>query len=115
MLAGLMFAYRYRCNVTGSFTTPANVSLPTNRPIPTSKYYKEEYGQAWAQYDPDLANQLLDEMGLDQRDADGFRLRPDGEKLSYLIEKMRGQHLYSHITLQKGERSTLSMLASELL
>ncbi|MCI5180354.1 MAG: DUF2075 domain-containing protein, partial [Candidatus Electrothrix sp. AW3_4] len=35
--------------------------------------------------------------------------------LSYLIEKMRGQHLYSHITLQKGERSTLSMLASELL
>jgi PhoH-like ATPase len=35
--------------------------------------------------------------------------------LSYLIEKMRGQHLYAHITLQKGERSTLSMLASELL
>jgi len=55
-------------------------------PIPSSKYYKEEYGQAYAQYDPDLANQLLDEMGLDQRDADGFRLRPDGEKLSYLIE-----------------------------
>ncbi len=35
--------------------------------------------------------------------------------LSYLIEKMRGQDLYTHVTLQKGERSTLSMLASELL
>ena len=35
--------------------------------------------------------------------------------LSYLIEKMRGQPLYAHITLQKGERSALSMLASELL
>ena len=35
----------------------------------------------YAQYDPDLANQLLDEMGLDQRDGDGFRLRPDGETL----------------------------------
>lgn len=35
--------------------------------------------------------------------------------LSYLIEKMKGQHLYAHVTLQKGERSTLSMLASELL
>ena len=35
--------------------------------------------------------------------------------LSYLIEKMQGQDLYAHITLQKGERSTLSMLASELL
>jgi len=55
-------------------------------PIPSSKYYKPAYGEAWAQYDPDLANQLLDEMGLDQRDAEGFRLRPDGERLAYLIE-----------------------------
>ncbi len=35
--------------------------------------------------------------------------------LSYLIEKMQGQPLYAHVTLQRGERSTLSMLASELL
>lgn len=35
--------------------------------------------------------------------------------LSYLMEKMQGQPLYAHITLQKGERSTLSMLASDLL
>jgi peptide/nickel transport system substrate-binding protein len=55
-------------------------------PIPSSKYYKPAYGEAWAQYDPDLANELLDEMGLDQRDSDGFRLRPDGERLTYLIE-----------------------------
>ncbi len=30
-------------------------------------------------YDPAKANTLLDEMGLDQRDAEGFRLGPDGE------------------------------------
>ncbi len=35
--------------------------------------------------------------------------------LSYLIEKMRGQPLYAHINLEKGERSELAMLASELL
>lgn len=35
--------------------------------------------------------------------------------LSYLIEKMQGQPLYAHVTLEKGERSPLSMLASELL
>lgn len=35
--------------------------------------------------------------------------------LSYLIEKMQGQELYAHINLAKGERSQLSMLASELL
>jgi peptide/nickel transport system substrate-binding protein len=55
-------------------------------PMPNSKYYKPAYGEAWADYDPDQANQLLDEMGLTDRDADGFRLRPDGERLTYNIE-----------------------------
>jgi len=55
-------------------------------PMPMSKYYKEKYGTAWAQYDPDLANQLLDEMGLDKRDSEGFRLRPDGKRLDFNIE-----------------------------
>jgi len=35
--------------------------------------------------------------------------------LSYLIEKMQGQKLYAHITLEKGERSDLADLASDLL
>ncbi|MFW6254271.1 MAG: PhoH family protein [Chitinivibrionales bacterium] len=35
--------------------------------------------------------------------------------LSYLIEKMHGQNLYAHISLEKGERSELAELASDLL
>lgn len=35
--------------------------------------------------------------------------------LSYLIEKMQGQQLYAHINLEKGERSELAELASNLL
>ncbi len=35
--------------------------------------------------------------------------------LSYLIEKFKGQTVYAHITLQKGERSLLANLANELL
>jgi PhoH-like ATPase len=35
--------------------------------------------------------------------------------LSYLIDKVKGQPLYAHITLQKGERSELANLANELL
>ncbi len=35
--------------------------------------------------------------------------------LSYLIEKMKGQSLYTHINLEKGERSELSDLAISLL
>jgi peptide/nickel transport system substrate-binding protein len=55
-------------------------------PMPVSKYYKEKYGTAWAQFDKDLANQLLDEMGLDKKDANGIRLRSDGKPLTWLIE-----------------------------
>lgn len=35
--------------------------------------------------------------------------------LSYLINRMVGQKVYAHITLQKGERSPLAELASDLL
>jgi len=35
--------------------------------------------------------------------------------LSFLIEKMKGERLYAHINLEKGERSELSDLATRLL
>lgn len=41
---------------------------------------------AYAQFDPAEANRLLDEMGLMARDAEGFRLRPDGRRLDIIVE-----------------------------
>lgn len=35
--------------------------------------------------------------------------------LSYMIDKLKGNHLYAHITLEKGERSELANLANDLL
>jgi PhoH-like ATPase len=35
--------------------------------------------------------------------------------LSYLIDKIKNNRLYAHITLEKGERSELANLANELL
>jgi len=35
--------------------------------------------------------------------------------LAYIIEKMKGQKLYAHINLEKGERSELAELASKIL
>ena len=35
--------------------------------------------------------------------------------LSYLIDKLKGQNLFAHIKLEKGERSPLANLANELL
>lgn len=54
-------------------------------PHPTSKYYKPEYGQAFASYDPEKAGELLDSVGC-TKGADGMRTRPDGKKLEILIE-----------------------------
>jgi peptide/nickel transport system substrate-binding protein len=48
---------------------------------PTVSFAKPEWYKVDMEYDPDTANDLLDEMGLTARDANGFRLRPDGEPL----------------------------------
>ena len=39
-----------------------------------------------AEFDPDAANALLDEMGMDQRDDDGYRMSPAGEAFTLYIE-----------------------------
>lgn len=66
-------------------------------PTPNSAFYEDWMTDYFAQYDPDLANQLLDEMGLDQRDADGFRLRPDGETLFINLQVSVPEDAWSQI------------------
>lgn len=53
---------------------------------PSSKWFKPEYATAYAQFDTDLANQLLDEMGMDKRDGDGFRLMPNSKPFTLTPE-----------------------------
>ena len=53
--------------------------------IPGVPYYSEEWEKAFADYDPERAEAYLDEMGLTERDRDGFRLRPDGKTLALTI------------------------------
>jgi peptide/nickel transport system substrate-binding protein len=55
-------------------------------PPPGSAFYEPEYERAYTEYDPARAGRLLDEMGLDRRDRDGVRLRPDGRPLVLHIE-----------------------------
>lgn len=54
--------------------------------IPQSMYFLPEFEQAYAEYDPDAANALLDEMGLEWDDNHEYRLRPDGQQLGWTIE-----------------------------
>ncbi len=64
------------------------VSYPTQAgALPGSRFTTPEYDMAWAQYDPDLANKLLDEIGLKWDGDHKWRLRPDnGEPVTIVIE-----------------------------
>jgi len=44
------------------------------------------WARAGAEFDIPQANRLLDSMGLTKRDSDRYRLRPDGQRLSLLID-----------------------------
>lgn len=55
-------------------------------PDPANPYYPgDEYRTMNHTLDVALANELLDGIGLTERDGDGFRLRTDGERLSIII------------------------------
>ena len=54
--------------------------------LPQSPFFDDKLREAWAQYDPEQANRLLDEAGLDKRMRDGIRLLPDGRAMEFVIE-----------------------------
>ncbi len=53
---------------------------------PVDPHWVEPYGSTALEYNVELANEYLDKAGLDKRDGDGFRLRPDGQRLRLLLE-----------------------------
>lgn len=53
---------------------------------PESQFYDEEFGTQFTTYDLDAANAALDRAGLIERDAEGFRLGPDGARVSLDVE-----------------------------
>lgn len=57
-----------------------------NTVLPSSRLYKSDYRYAYAQFDLDLANQLLDEIGLAKRNNRKIRLLPDGRPLEIIVE-----------------------------
>lgn len=60
---------------------PSNNSI-----IPASPLYRRELGQRCTAYDPETANQLLDELGLTRRNRQDVRLLPDGRPAEIIVE-----------------------------
>ncbi len=74
--------------------TPGQATVAIGTP-----WYEERFLKSYIEYDPAQANKLLDELGLDKRDAEGYRLRPDGTRLS-LVESILGT---TGNEIQRGE------------
>ncbi len=76
-------------------------------PAANNLYYPgEKYDTLWATHDPDKANQMLDAIGLDKKDNEGFRLRSDGsgKPLTLEVVTWSGQFVqYTQIMESIGE------------
>ncbi len=63
------------------------LAKPTNNTVlPKSPLFKSEYRDSYTDFDIKVANRLLDEMGLDERNSDGIRLLPDGRTMEIIVE-----------------------------
>jgi len=77
-------------------------------------FYDPEWEKMWAEYDPKKANELLDKIGLNKRDRDGFRLRPDGKTLALTITfpsgifGLSGMILLGHLRMPDQSSSSSS-------
>lgn len=60
---------------------PANNTI-----LPDSPLWRDELATHCLEFDLEGANRLLDEVGLDKRNAEGLRLLPDGRPLELVVE-----------------------------
>lgn len=67
---------------------------------PGVTYFEDWWAESYAEYNPERANELLDEMGL-KKGPDGFRMRPDGKELKIVLENAgRGRDEANELIIQ---------------
>jgi len=54
--------------------------------LPNTKWFKPEYETKYAEYNPEEAKRLLEEIGVTDRDGDGWREDANGKDISWQIE-----------------------------
>jgi len=79
----------YGLGIPRQYTTPSITS-----------FYEDWMGKYYAEYDPERANELLDEMGLKWNSDQTIRLRPDGKPLKIqLIDATKGEEEFSEMVV----------------
>ena len=61
--------------------TPANNTI-----LPASPLWRDELANECQTFDPERTNEILDGLGLDQRNPAGVRLLPDGRPMELVVE-----------------------------
>lgn len=69
----------------GGMTEAAQVG-----PSPASPYFNEDLYTSFVEYDPELANKLLDSIGLQERDSEGYRTFRDGSPMLFFLTYKTG-------------------------
>ncbi len=49
-------------------------------------WYNEKLAKQYIDFDPAKANAMLDKLGFDKKDGQGFRLSPDGQKVFFAVD-----------------------------
>ena len=68
-----------------------------NTVVRSSPLFRESYLKRWHTFDIARANKLLDDIGLTKRDAQGYRLLPDGRRLEIIVEAASEGTEYSDV------------------
>jgi peptide/nickel transport system substrate-binding protein len=55
-------------------------------PRPGHPWFNEKLARQFTDHAPDRANAMLDKLGYARKDSQGFRLRPDGQKIFFAID-----------------------------
>lgn len=61
--------------------TPQQFAPDVNGP-----FANEQMAYQYTEFDLDLANEYLDKAGVTERDSEGYRLRPDGQRVTLTVE-----------------------------
>ena len=74
-------------------------------PYESTPYYNEALAHQYTEHDVDLANEYLGKAGFAERDGEGFRLGPDGKRITIILE----------VSSHNENRVDIAMLAAEQL
>lgn len=89
--------------------TPAAATCAVGTP-----WFEQGFADAYSQFDQDLANELLDGIGLTERDSEGFRLRPDGKRLT-LVNSVATPWPAENVEIQEIIKGYLKDVGIEML